>query len=579
MVIHRLPVKTETGVSFRDFQAELTEVGRIRIGVFDPDKGGRGAPDKLEFFRFTSQQELLIRKVAKKYGGMAEEYQPQRSRRTEWQVITTSKMIPVYVEPQRIDPWLEAWGGSVGSSRCVRRCDGITETKQDVPCPCAAGQLEEKDMCKPVARVQLLLAEVPGIGLWRLESHGTKFVEEIAGLAPYVAMLPCRVPGLLYLEGRRAQPWVNGRQLTTTVYVPHLSISVATPEQFAIGGDVLTRALEAGTANANAIGAGEPVRALGAAPDASAEAATTWHSEILKAADMGRLEGIRAAIKTLHANGDLSDAQFNTLGAAWIEARDRFQTAAQATPASTTDGPQPDRAVDPGLAAIAERVARPIHEVRTGILADIERCDTTAALVELKERLKARGVADEQIKQAAQSRYAAIFAAAEVGGSAPGTTSVTAGNAAHQQALRNVQVAKAEAQQHLRQVLDGEPVEDAVLVDEPPPFDVTEYAVGDTVTVGGTEFTKIGEDPFGPGVSDVPDASDVPGGAAMTTYSLDAELNAVYTAAGGQGWTTTQTNAMIKQAAGVERMDQLDGSHAYRLHLLAADVTSGAVAP
>ena len=44
MVIHRLPQRRDGEVSFRDMQAQLTEVGRIRIGIFNPDKGKKGAP-------------------------------------------------------------------------------------------------------------------------------------------------------------------------------------------------------------------------------------------------------------------------------------------------------------------------------------------------------------------------------------------------------------------------------------------------------------------------------------------------------------------------------------------------------
>jgi hypothetical protein len=506
MVIHRLPVKAETGVSFREFQAELTEVGRIRLGFFNPDKGNRGAPEKLDSFRFTSQQEPTIRAVAEKYGGVAEEYQPQGSRRTEWQVITPAKVVPVYIEPQIIDPWLEAWAGGPNSSKCVRRCDGITETKQDTPCPCAAGQFAEKDMCKPVARVKLLLAEVPGIGLWRLESHGTKFVEEIAGMAPYIAVLRRRAPGLLYLEERRAQPWVNGRQLTTTVYVPHLSISVATPEQFAIGGDVLTRALESGTANA--IGTAERPALTGTGP--------------------GSDVGEQMAIGGVGAGG----------------------------PAPAEYHDSPGVPVDAGLAAIAEAKGKTVAEVRATILRDIESRDTTGALDEVKAKLKAKGVADKTVREAWRARYDAIVAAAEVGGSAPGATSVTAGNADHQQALRD---AVSSPQERLATAhATGEPVQ--------------EYAVGDTVAVGGIEFTKIADNPFETPAQRRANPVD-----ATVIYDLDSEINAVHVAAGALSWTTTQANDAIKRECGIEKMSQLRSDHAGALHALAARLRATAV--
>lgn len=558
MVIHRLPVRAETGVSFREFQAELTEVGRIRLGVFNPDKGKAGAPDKLDSFRFTSQQELLIHKVAERYGGEAREYQPQGSRnRTEWEVITQAKMVPVYIEPQRIEPWLEAWQ----PGRCIRRCDGITETKQDVPCPCAAGQLEERHMCKPVARVRLLLAEVPGIGTWRLESHGTKFVEEIAGLAPYVAALPYRVPGLLYLEARRAQPWVNGKQITAIVFVPHLSISVATPEQFAIGGDVLTRALEAGTSQALEAAERPALEATPAGATGFA-AIVDWHGMIDEAADLDTLDRVKARLKS----AGITD---NDIRQHWRLRCDTLTKAAQINVLEVSGTPSAAD-IDPGLLAIAEAKGRSVAEMRATILRDIESRDTTGALDEVKAKMQGKGVRDKQIREAWRARYDAIVAAAEVGGSAPGATSVTAGNGEHQRALRDVQRQAAE-------------VVDAVLVDEPPPLDFpplddqrpmttaeqeAEYAVGDTVTVGGVEFTKVGDDPFGPGGSDIPPPA---------AFDLDTEINAVHVAAGALSWTTTQTNDAIKREAGIEKMSQLQPNHAGALHALAMRLRATAV--
>jgi hypothetical protein len=117
-------------------------------------------------------------------------------------------------------------------------------------------------------------------------------------------------------------------------------------------------------------------------------------------------------------------------------------------------------------------------------------------------------------------------------------------------------------------------VVDAVLVDEPPPLDdpldetPEEYAVGDTVTVGGVEFTKIGEGPFGPGGSDIPPPA---------ALDLDAEINAVHVAAGALSWTTTQANDAIRRECGIGKMSQLQPDHAGALHALAVRLRATAV--
>jgi hypothetical protein len=81
MVIKYLPVREDSGdVSLREFQRRMTEIGRIRLGVFNPNKGNRGAPDKLSTFRFTSGMAEPIVKIADLYGGEARQYTPQRGR-------------------------------------------------------------------------------------------------------------------------------------------------------------------------------------------------------------------------------------------------------------------------------------------------------------------------------------------------------------------------------------------------------------------------------------------------------------------------------------------------------------------
>ncbi|HEX8114787.1 MAG TPA: hypothetical protein VF516_43955, partial [Kofleriaceae bacterium] len=215
----------------------MTEIGRIRLGQFQTPEGRKGRPVKLDRFRFTSDNEQLIRAVANRYGGEAGQYTPQRSNRTEWEVVSATNDIEVFIPPQNIEPWNEAWRPGT----CVRRCDGEREFREaqtkDLEwqaCPCNAGRVPAADLCKPTIRIQLMLPEVPpAIGTWRLESHGTYAVSELAMVAPIVAQAPTVIPASLRLreETRRAWNAEKSKYDTLTFYVPYLVLWSATPQQ------------------------------------------------------------------------------------------------------------------------------------------------------------------------------------------------------------------------------------------------------------------------------------------------------------------------------------------------------------
>jgi hypothetical protein len=269
MVIKYLPVREDSGdVSLREFQRRMTEIGRIRLGVFNPNKGNRGAPDKLSTFRFTSGMAEPIVKIADLYGGEARQYTPQRGTGVQWECVTEVDAVPVYVPSQVIDPWMEAWRPGV----CIRRCDGETETLSGDPCVCAQGGMRKEDLCKPTVRVQLMLADVEEIGTWRLESHGEYAAGELSTLAPFIREVPMPVPAILRLRKEtRKRPNGPGREF----YVPYLHISAITPSQMVLGGDMLSKAL----ASVSTPALGGPVSAVpaieaGPAPVASAAVTT-----------------------------------------------------------------------------------------------------------------------------------------------------------------------------------------------------------------------------------------------------------------------------------------------------------------
>lgn len=260
MTIRRIPFRDGTTVSLRDHQVRMTEVGRIRTGIFDPSKGRSGAPAKLDTFRFTSANEDLIREAAGFYGGTVATFTPQRGTGEQWETIVPTNEVDVYVPRQRLEPWLEAWRPGT----CIRRCDGVTETIKQEPCPCAANQVPANDLCKPVIRVQVLLADVPVIGTWRLEPHGEYAVSELATLAPLIEQVQMPIPAKLRLRQEQRQHWnaEKGKFDRTTFYVPHLIIAVATPRQMIEGTAGVAMEVEAvRQSSAPALGASGPENA------------------------------------------------------------------------------------------------------------------------------------------------------------------------------------------------------------------------------------------------------------------------------------------------------------------------------
>lgn len=522
MAIQRLPSKADD-TDIRAFQARMTEVGRIRLGQFNPE--GRGRPEKLDRFRLTSSDERLIRLVAEVYGGEAREYTPQRRTVVEWEVVTDVSEMPVYVPRQTIEPWNEAWRPGT----CIRRCDGVFEKIKQEPCVCNGPRPPaDRDLCKPTIQVQLLRPEIPGLGTWRLVSKGENACRELSAPAPFIARTLVPVPAMLILRKEARRPWNEEKQKFDTLdfYVPWLHISAATPAQFAVGGDVLTQALIAG---------GAPI-AL-AAP------------------------GARMALEAAPVADDAPSSSNATRPGA-VQTPEPNPLAPSVAPVHQSPPevhPAPPTATE---ATTPEAASPTAHPERAQILAAIEQKASMADMEVLRDKLKARGVTDQTIRDAWRSRYNSIQAAVEAAGKSE--------PADHQGSLK---AAQQRAAAGVREIYDQLP-------DGPP-------SVGDTVTVAGMESTKVGEDPFGPGGSDIPppagpetvDAELVEPTAddftaqreqllgAGATFDVNEEFGMLYAAAGPLDWTTAQTNEKIRAFCKVEKVSEATGDalHAMRM--------------
>lgn len=154
-----------------DLQRQAHEVGRIRLG----DKGSKGQPRKLDCFRLTSQNRSILECASKRYGG---EVRSWEGRPGYFEVYLTVKELPFMASPVELSQWYELWkaGG------CERRCDGSREWRSDTPCMCDPEARE----CKITTRFSVYLYELPGLGIFRLETHGFYAATELPAEAQWL---------------------------------------------------------------------------------------------------------------------------------------------------------------------------------------------------------------------------------------------------------------------------------------------------------------------------------------------------------------------------------------------------------
>ncbi|MCW5952469.1 MAG: hypothetical protein KIT69_09450, partial [Propionibacteriaceae bacterium] len=138
-------------------QKRARELGRIRLG----QKGDKGQPQKLDRFRLTSASQPLLEKVAELYGGEVHPWTP-RGGSPQFEVITGSSRLPIMVPPQPVTQWYEAWR----ASGCAHRCDGEVNVLTDELCD-PEDPLHREAMDRPTTRLNVVLRDVEGIGVWR----------------------------------------------------------------------------------------------------------------------------------------------------------------------------------------------------------------------------------------------------------------------------------------------------------------------------------------------------------------------------------------------------------------------------
>lgn len=180
------------------------QIGRIRIGIQVPANGttakgkARTRPVKLETFRLTSSDRRAIDAAAALYGG---EPHPWEEQDGQFEVITETNELSIAIPPDgELSQWYEQWTGG----GCTHRCDGQWEQIGDRACVCDP----DERACSPHTRLSVVLTDLPGMGMWRLDTQGWYAATELAGTINLLAAAADRgtfLPARLRLEQRQVK--------------------------------------------------------------------------------------------------------------------------------------------------------------------------------------------------------------------------------------------------------------------------------------------------------------------------------------------------------------------------------------
>lgn len=220
-----------------DIQRRGRQLGRIRIGQKVTTAKGKIAPGKLDTFRLTTDRADSAQYIADVLGGEAKPWE-----RGQFEVITSVDELQVMIPPgQVISQWYELW--SKGGAQ--RRCDSVTEKLSNQPCLCPHAEdctdedevqrkaLERSELaklnppkaCKIITRLNVVIPDLLGLGVWRLDTSSFYAAGEMQDTAEVLQIF--RDQGGVYLPARlfisKRERIAGGK--TTRYPVPVLDVS------------------------------------------------------------------------------------------------------------------------------------------------------------------------------------------------------------------------------------------------------------------------------------------------------------------------------------------------------------------
>lgn len=239
-----------------DIQRKGQQIGRLRMGqkvaTGKRDRNGNEImrPSRLDTWRITTGSTYQADAIAARFGGEVRPWE------REFEVITDTNRLPVTVPPRDevVSQWYEMWN----KGGCMRRCDSQREQIGGTAClcshaldpgnaeECAAMALERARMaamnppqaCKLITRINVMIPDLPGLGVFRLDTHSYYAAVEIGDTARLMQVARDRgvfLPAELRIDQRQR---VAGGQ-TKQFPVPALEV-------LATFRDLATGAIEAG---------------------------------------------------------------------------------------------------------------------------------------------------------------------------------------------------------------------------------------------------------------------------------------------------------------------------------------------
>lgn len=275
--------------------------GKIRWAI----RGSRGFPETLNTFRFTSPDRVAIEALAEKYGGESRPWdEPSASERNQFEVITDTNEIDVWLVPGQMWKGYEHWQGGT----CERRCDGeqveVTEQTADgseiatKDCFCLAAQ---EMTCKPKVRFSVIIPEVPFGGVWQIDTSSWAAWHSIPDMAEMLSFMQGGneqlEPARLLLTDQSKKVREKGKVMTKRFKVIQL-ILPRSPMEIMSGSSGLA-ALQG--SSESPVELAEPARpALAAVPELqpAPEVIDASSTDIVDAVEVQEFQTIAAAIQS-----------------------------------------------------------------------------------------------------------------------------------------------------------------------------------------------------------------------------------------------------------------------------------------
>lgn len=247
-------------------QRQARELGRLRAGVTEMkviNGKEKTFPVRSKTWILTTHQRDYLDAAAELWGGTVEEWTPQGNGAKAWRLITDTESIDAILPPgDPLSQHYEMWS----KGGCQRRCDGETEQLAQKPCLCLAQFGEEfhlqkpEDACRPHTRLNVILPDIPDLGVWRMESKGFYAANEIAASIDLIRSATggaVMVPIRLRIEPRKRVAQGKTKQFPVIVVeirgaTAGQILSGAAPQAALSNGNVNSRlALDAAESNPN----------------------------------------------------------------------------------------------------------------------------------------------------------------------------------------------------------------------------------------------------------------------------------------------------------------------------------------